>query len=78
LSGFLPNEHNCTTFGIFALHGFWSHIFPGNKRKYPGKKRKYPSVKTRASVNIKSQNERKSKKNCYEQKKVVIEDPGIL
>ena len=84
LSGFYPNEHNCTTFGIFALHGFWSqnyeHIFPGNKRKYQRK-----NVNTRPSrhewtffvkANIKSQNERISKKNC-EQKKVLIEDPGV-
>ena len=69
LSGFSPDERNCTTFGIFALHGCWSQsyerILPGNKGKYPGK-----SVNTRLSkhtctffvqMSTKSQSERKSK-----------------
>ena len=29
-------------------------------------------------VSVKSQNERKSRENCYEQKKVLSEDPGVF
>ena len=61
---------------------FETKILSGrNEHKYQGNKRKYPSVKTQmrvfnSSERKKNLNELESKQNCYEQKKMLIEDPG--
>ena len=85
LSGFSPHERNCTTFSHFVhfeariMSVFFREIRV-NTREKNGNTRPSRSSKCTFSSSSEHKKVRKSvnpSENCYEQKKVLSEDPGI-